>query len=151
MLVRLYEQPGISLGAYYSIASIARDLNYDHVINGLSADELFGGFHYFKHLEYWQWLRLLNPVAKLLPPNLHKGIDKFKRIAGASTIDEYYARSFASYLDEELKALFTDANYRSIDIQQRLYNPSRAPLPRCNLWPDALHVQQLSKSSPLSL
>lgn len=129
MLVRLYEQPGISLGAYYSIASIARDLNYDHVINGLSADELFGGFHYFKHLEYWQWLRLLNPVAKLLPPNLHKGIDKFKRIAGASTIDEYYARSFASYLDEELKALFTDANYRSIDIQQRLYNPSRAPFP----------------------
>lgn len=126
-LVRLYEQPGISLGAYYSIASVARDLDYTQVINGLSADELFGGFHYFKHLEYWQWLRLLNPVAQLLPPNVHKGIDKFKRIAGAKSIDEYYARSFAGYLDEELKGLFTDANYRSVKVQKRLYNPQDEP------------------------
>lgn len=126
-LVKLYEQPGISLGAYFSIASLAKDLGYSHVINGLSADEQYGGFHYFKHLEYWQWLRLLNPVAKALPPNRHKGIDKFKRIAGARIIDEYYSRAFAGFLDEELNALFKNADLASWQIQQQLYSPDAKP------------------------
>jgi asparagine synthase (glutamine-hydrolysing) len=124
-LVHLYEQPGLSLGAYYSIAGIAHKLGFNEVINGLSADEQFGGFHYFKHLEYWQWLRMLNPIAKALPANRHKGIDKFRRIAGAQNIDAYYSRSFASYLDAELAALFERNDIHSLDIQQSLYNPRK--------------------------
>ena len=126
-LIKLYEQPGISIGAYYSIAKLGHQLGYSHVVNGLAGDELFGGFHFFKHLSYWPLLRLLSPVASLVPSNRTKGIDKFIKVAGAGSIDEYYSRAFAIYLDKELKNVFNNLYFSALDAQQELYNPRREP------------------------
>lgn len=125
-LIRLYEQPGISIGAYYSIAKLGNDLGYSHVVNGLAGDELFGGFHYFKHLGYWNLLRLFSPIASMLPSNRSKGLDKFIKISGASSIDEYYSRAFAIYLDKELKQVFNGQSFSALDVLQKQYNPNKA-------------------------
>lgn len=126
LLVKLYEQPGLSLGAYFAIAQLTSQLGHTNLINGLAADELHGGFHYFKHLGYWSWLRLLQPLAFLAPSNRHKGIDKFKRIAGSKDIHAYYARSFAQHLDREIAAMMPGHHVDSSMVQEKLYAPSHS-------------------------
>lgn len=124
LVVELYEQPGHSLGVYYSILKAAHKLNYKSVLNGLAADELYGGFHFFKHLEYWKYLRLFNPFSGLLPDNTHAGIDKLKKISKSKDINEYYARAAGIFNDKELNRLFKHGFKSSIiELQKRAYNP----------------------------
>mgnify|MGYP000586443737 CR=1 FL=1 len=125
-LIKLYEQPGISLGAYFSISKIGHRLGFNNVVNGLAGDELYGGFHFFKHLEYWWLLRLASPIGQMVPSNTHAGFDKLKKISGARSIDEYYSRAFATFLDPELALLFKSDRYDALETLSRLYNPDKA-------------------------
>lgn len=107
-VIDAYEQPGINLDPYYFTGLMAQENDIKYLFNGLSADELHGGFHYFKYIPLWHWVKLFPWLTYPFPRGKSKRYDDLKNLTIPKTVDEYYSHGFSVFQEFEKKALLPD-------------------------------------------
>lgn len=123
-VIDAYEQPGINLDPYYFTGLMAKENGIKYLFNGLSADELHGGFHYFKYIPLWHWVKLFPWLTYPIPRGKSKRYDDLKNLSIPKTVDEYYSHGFSVFQEFEKKALLPDLKgYNSFDDIKSFYLP----------------------------
>lgn len=122
-MVEIYEQPGISLASNYFLAKIANDENVKILFNGLAADELHGGFHYFKFLKIWRNLLPIKKIIQYAPNGISPKLDAFASMFFAKDIAEYYTQGFSVIKENEKRKLMPGVLARdSFNSIKKYYN-----------------------------
>ncbi len=122
-IVEGYEEPFPQLGPTYFLAKRVKEAGIKTVQIGLGADEVFGGYGYYRNIRKWKLLRYLQFGLKYFAGKDKKGI-KIRYSRAAKDWQEIYALMFMFYPDGLIKRLFTiDTQYDSMAALKQYLNP----------------------------
>jgi len=123
-IIEMYEQIGNNFGTYYYVAKQAFENGTQTILTGLAADESHGGFHYFKYIKLWQWIKLLPFTTSFIPRGMNARLEDLKNLSLANSIDDYYAHAFSNLKEREKKLILPSVTgFHSHDTIHDLYNP----------------------------
>jgi len=122
-IIEMYDQIGNNFGTYYYVAKQAAEGGNGTVLTGLAADEIHGGFHYFKFIKLWQAIKLFPAITSLIPRGYSSRMEDLKNLSLAKSIDDYYAHAFSKLKEREKHLLFPHSKgYHSHRSIHELYN-----------------------------
>jgi asparagine synthase (glutamine-hydrolysing) len=123
-IIELMEQPGATISPYFMSLKVVKDYDVNQLLNGLSADELHGGFPYFSYIAKWRKLFLFRHLAYFIPRGRSKKWENIKNMFKAgNSISEYYTQSFSTIKEWEKLKLFPGiTGYNSVKTIQSIYN-----------------------------
>ncbi len=122
-IVRCYEEPKGFIDPQYLLSKTVSEHKIKVTLNGLGADELFGGYNYHRWIKKWYLARFLKPIISPFQ-NTSTFSQKLYDVAKCSSIIDFNTINW-SYLTEKSKqSIFKKAvikDFNTIDKVKQLY------------------------------
>lgn len=122
-----FEQPGSTFNTYYFAGKAAEEAGFTNVLTGMGADELFGGFGFFRYIRMWRNYLWGAPIWTSLPRGIHKKVDTFSEMFEAREMIDFYTHNFVVMKEKEKRKIWPKAEYNTYEHIRGLYPEALAP------------------------
>ena len=122
-----FEQPGSTFNTYYFAGKAAQESGFTNVLTGMGADELFGGFGYFRYIRMWRSYLWGASLWTHLPRGLHKKVDTFSEMFEAREMIDFYTHNFVVMKEKEKRKIWPKAKYNTYEHIRALYPEAIKP------------------------
>lgn len=132
-----FEAPYTSIEPVVLAAKFMHDKQFKVVINGIGADELFGGYQYYQRIYQWEKLHRFSWMANVIPPLPFQKTKTLQQFWKAQTVSQFYG-------------LFHEG-MQLTELQQLVSHPLSIPTPKQYEAIEQLPISNLEKISLLDL
>ncbi len=132
-----FEAPYTSIEPVVLAARFMHDQQFKVVINGIGADELFGGYQYYQRIYQWERLNHFSWMANFIAPLPFQKTKTLQQFWKAQTVSQFYG-------------LFHEGMQLS-ELQQLVSHPLSLPTPKQFETIEHLPISNLEKISLLDL
>jgi len=122
-----FEQPGSTFNTYYFAGKAAQEAGFTNVLTGMGADELFGGFGFFRYIRMWRKYLWGAPLWKLLPRGINKKVDNFAEMFEAREMIDFYTHNFVVMKEKEKRKIWPKAKFDTYKHIRLLYPEALKP------------------------
>ncbi|MCE2496273.1 MAG: hypothetical protein J4F31_06825 [Flavobacteriales bacterium] len=122
-----FEQPGSTFNTYYFAGKAAQQAGFANVLTGMSADELFGGFGYFRYIRMWRKYLWGAPLWKMIPKGFVKKLDSFSEMFEAREMIDFYTHNFVVMKEREKKMIWPRSGFNTYEHIRTLYTEATQP------------------------
>ncbi len=122
-----FEQPGSTFNTYYFAGQAAREAGFRNVLTGMGADELFGGFGYFRYIRMWRTYLWGAPLWKRIPKGKIKKLDSFSEMFEAREMIDFYTHNFVVMKEREKRLIWPKSGFDTFAHIRELYPEATAP------------------------
>lgn len=112
--LRHFEEPYVNLEPAVASSAYLHKQGYKVVMNGLGADEVFGGYGHYLDYKKWQQRRMLSFMDRVIP-SANDYLRKVKNYLGLDTTFKYFINSRMGIRPYEIKQL-TDRLFQPVDV-----------------------------------
>lgn len=116
-----FEQPGSTFNTYYFAGKVAQEAGFTNVLTGMGADELFGGFGFFRYIRMWRSYLWGASLWAHLPRGIHKKVDTFSEMFEAREMIDFYTHNFVVMKEKEKREIWPKAKYNTYEHIRALY------------------------------
>ena len=100
-----FEAPYTSIEPVVMAAKFMQDQQFKVVINGIGADELFGGYQYYQRINQWEQLQQFSWLGNLIPALPIQKVNTLQKFWKAKSITQFYGLFHEGMQLNELKQL----------------------------------------------
>lgn len=121
-----FEQPGSTFNTYYFAGKAAQEAGFANVLTGMTADELFGGFGYFRYIRMWRKYLWGAALWSKIPKGYVKKADSFSEMFEAREMIDFYTHNFVVMKEREKRLIWPRSGFNTYEHIRKLYPEATA-------------------------